>query len=320
MKNNRTIITLLIIAVVAVTIFLIYRKYGHQSTIEAKTIKIAFVVPTLENPFFVDMVNAAKTKASQIKNVEVIVQAPQKVEDALGQNQIIENLITQKVDVICLVPTNSDSVIPIIKKANIANIPIINIDNKINMDIAAKTGAIISSYIGSDNFDGGRLAGEYIVKKLGGKGKVAILEGVSGNDAAIKRKAGFLEALKSSPDINIVSSQVANWNREQAFSIFQNILKSNPDLNAIFACNDEMALGAYSALIQSRIPKSKVIIVGFDAVKEALEAVNTGKIDATVAQQPSLMGEKGLHLALDVFARKNIEKNYSTELKIIFKN
>lgn len=320
MKNKKTMIALIVIVIIAVSAFFICKMYCGKSTKETNKIRVAFVVPTLENPFFVDMTNSAKAKAATMENVEVIIQAPQKVEDALGQNQMIENLITQKVDAICMVPTNSESIIPVIKKANAANIPVINIDNKVNMKLADSGGAVISSYIGSDNFDGGKLAGQFIIEKLGGNGKVAILEGVSGNDAAIKRKTGFLEALKNAPGITVVSSQVGNWNREQAFTIFQNILKSNPSLNAVFACNDEMALGAYSALEQSNIPKSKMIIVGFDAVKEAVEAVNSGKIDATIAQQPTLMGEKGLQLALDVLSKKNINKTYSTELKVITKN
>lgn len=320
MKSNKSLLTILGIAIIIVIGFFIYKKYTVNSSAETKKTRIAFVVPTLENPFFVDMTNSAKAKAATMENVEVIIQAPQKVEDALGQNQMIENLITQRVDAICLVPTNSESVIPIIKKANAANIPIINIDNKVNMEMADTVGAVISSYIGSDNFDGGKLAGQYIIERLGGSGEVAILEGVSGNDAAIKRKAGFLEALKSAPGIKVVSSQVANWNREQAFTIFQNILKSNPGVNAVFACNDEMALGAYSALEQAKISKSKMVIVGFDAVKEATEAVNSGRIDATIAQQPALMGEQGLQLALDVLGKKSIEKSYATDLKIITKN
>jgi ribose transport system substrate-binding protein len=319
MKTNKTIIALLVIAVIGVAAFFICKKYCKKTSPEHVITRIAFVVPTLENPFFVDMINGAKSKAASMQNVEIIVQAPQKVEDALGQNQMVENLITQKVDAICIVPTNSESVISVIKKANAANIPVINIDNKVNMDMATKEGAKVSTYIGSDNFDGGKLAGQFVAEKLKGKGKIAILEGVSGNDAAVKRKAGFLEAIKNNKDIVIASSQVANWNREQAFNIFQNILKSNPDLNAVFACNDEMALGAYAALKQSKISKDKVLIVGFDAIKEAQDAIKIGSIDATIAQQPSLMGEKSLQLALDILSKKPVEFNYSTELKILKK-
>jgi len=286
---------------------------------EVKKKKIAFIVPTLENPFFVDMTDAAKSAAASMTDVEVIIQAPQKVEDAIGQNQMMENLITQKVDAICVVPTNSETIIPVIKKANASNIPVINIDNKVNPEAAEKAGASIASYIGSDNFDGGKLAGQFIAAKLNGKGKVAILEGVSGNDAATKRKNGFLEVIKQSPGISVVTSQVANWNREQAFTLFQNILKAYPDITAVFACNDEMALGAYAAMTQAKISKDKLVIVGFDAVEEAVNAVNSGKLDATVAQQPKLMGTQSLQLSLDLIAGKTISKTNSTELKLIKK-
>ncbi len=320
MSNKKTVIAIFFIAAIAAGIYVFCKQLGNPSpSAENKTTRIAFVVPVLDNPFFVDMTNAAKEKAAQMKNVEVIVKASTKVEDAIGQNQIVDDLITQKVDAICIVPTNSESIIPAIKKANSASIPIVNIDNKVDAARAAKAGAVISTYIGSDNFDGGKLAGQYIVDKLAGKGKVAILEGLSGNDAAIKRKAGFLAAVKGSPGITVVASQVANWNREQAFNIFQNILKATPDLNAVFAANDEMALGVSAALTQSNSANNKIVVVGFDAIKEAVDAVDTGKIDATIAQQPRLMGEMGLMLALDVLAKKNVDKSYATELKVIEK-
>ena len=318
MKNNRTVIAIVVVSVIALAAFFACKRYFNTPPENKKT-RIAFVVPVLDNPFFVDMTNAATAKARQLQNVEVIVKASTSVQDAIGQNQIVDDLITQKVDAICLVPTSSESIIPAIQKANSASIPVINIDNKVDAQKAAAAGAIVSTYIGSDNFEGGKLAGQFVVEKLGGKGRVAILEGVSGNDAAIKRKAGFLEALKGNPGIEVVASQVANWNREQAFNIFQNILKAHPDLNAVFACNDEMVLGASSALEQSKIPKSKIVIVGFDAIKEAVDAVNAGRIDATIAQQPALMGEKGLDLALDILGKKTVDKSYSTELKVIRK-
>ena len=317
MKNHRTVVAIVVVALIALLAFFVCKQYFKSPPIESKKTRIAFVVPVLDNPFFVDMTNAAIAKAKTMQNVEVVVKASTSVQDAIGQNQIVDDLITQKVDAICLVPTSSESIIPAIQKANSANIPVINIDNKIDAARVSAVGAVVSTYIGSDNFEGGKLAGQFIVEKLGGKGKVAILEGVSGNDAAIKRKSGFLEVLKASPGIEVVASQVANWNREQAFNIFQNILKAHPDLNAVFACNDEMVLGASSALEQSKIPKSKIVIVGFDAIKEAVNAVNAGRIDATIAQQPTLMGEKGLELALDILAKKDIERSYSTDLKII---
>jgi ribose transport system substrate-binding protein len=314
MKTVKIVLILVAIIIVAAIVFFIQKSNKDG---KSDKYRIAFVVPTLDNPFFIDMTDGAKKKAEELGNIELIIQATQRADDAIGQNQIVENLITQKVDLICIVPISSDGIIPVIKKANSANIPIVNVDNKINMVLAEKEGAIIASYIGSDNFDGGVLAGKYIVEKLGGKGKVAILEGVSGNDAAINRKAGFLHAIKDYPDIIVVASQVGNWSREQAFRLFQNILQANPDLNALFACNDEMALGAYSALTQSRILKERIIIVGFDAIDEAVQAVKEGNIDATVAQQPSKMGEDAINIAQKILSNESFKKENSTDLILI---
>jgi ribose transport system substrate-binding protein len=311
MKRTSTILTLS-------GLLLLAACHTADQHADLKTVKIGFVVPTLQNPYFVDMTESAKAAAATDSlHPGILVQAPEKVEDAIGQNQMMDNLITQKVQAICVVPTNSESILPEIKKANAAGIPVINVDNKIDTALAAKQGVKVATYVGSDNFDGGKLAGAFMLKKLNGKGKVAILEGVSGNDAAIKRKAGFMSAIQHSPGIQVVASQVANWNREQAFTIFQNILKANPGLDGVFCCNDEMALGASAALQDSKIPKSKLVIVGFDAIKECVDAVNAGKVDATIAQQPKLMGQKAVELALDILNHKNILPSYATDLKLI---
>src|SRR5262245_30190349 len=141
MKSNRTIIAIVAVAAIALGVFFACKRFN---TPENKTTRIAFVVPVLDNPFFVDMTNAAKEKARQLQNVEVIVKASTSVQDAIGQNQIVDDLITQKVDAICLVPTSSESIIPAIQKANSANIPIINIDNKVDAQKAAAVGAVVS--------------------------------------------------------------------------------------------------------------------------------------------------------------------------------
>jgi ribose transport system substrate-binding protein len=145
------------------------------------------------------------------------------------------------------------------------------------------------------------------------------LEGVSGNDAANKRKAGFLDGIKEYKNIKVVASQVANWNRDQAYTKFQNILLANKNLKAVFACNDEMALGAYSAIVQQKISKENIVLVGFDAIPEAVEAVNAKKMDATIAQQPSLMGAKALIYARDIINDKKVDKMFPSELKLILK-
>lgn len=312
MKNYRSLILASLgIIVIVVAGYFIYRPLTSK---QSNVIKIGFLVPTLENPFFVDMTKSAQSLQSD--KLQILVQANQ---DELKQNQIVENFITQGVSAICVVPINSESIIPAIIKANTAKIPFINVDNKINMSSAAKQGAKVSFYIGSDNFEGGRLAGEFIIKKLNEKGKVAILEGVTGNDAAIRRKAGFEDAIKKIPGIKVVASQAADWNRQKAKDVFEAILTANPDLKAVFACNDEMALGAIAALNSKNIPKNQIIVVGFDAIDEAIKAVNNGQLDATIAQQPKLMGEKAFELVIELLEGKKVENTYSTPLKVIQK-
>lgn len=312
MKNTKSIvISFIFIAILGIIGYFIHQSNSQKG--QAK-IKIGFLVPTLANPFFVDMTNAAK--AANTNKLEVLVQASP---DELNQNQIIENFITQGVDAICVVPINSESIIPAVVKANNANIPIINVDNKISMTSTKAQGAKIAFYIGSDNFEGGQLAGEYINNQLNGIGKVAILEGVTGNDAAIKRKSGFIKAIQPNKGITLVASQAADWNRQKANEIFHAILTANPDLEAVFAANDEMALGAIAAMKNMKIPLDSIIVVGFDAIDEAIKAVEDGELNATIAQQPKLMGKKAIELVDSLLTGKQLDKNFSTPLKVITK-
>lgn len=289
-------------------------KKPGNGVLQAKR-KVGFVVTTLSNPFFVDMVDGAKQEAQKHPDIELLVQAPEKASDNERQIQLVENLISQKADLICVVPADSKSIVTAIVKANAAKIPVIVVDNKIDHDAATKADATIAGYIGSDNFSGGRLAGEFVAQKLGGQGKVAILEGVSGVEAGIKRKDGFLSVVKQSPGIQVVASQPADWDREKGLNVFQAIFQAHPDLKALFACNDEMALGAIRALK----PPRAVIVVGFDATKDAVEAVNKGDLDATVAQVPTEMGKQAIANAARVMKGESIPVSQETPLKLIVK-
>lgn len=285
----------------------------NSSTGTATGQKIGFVVTTLSNPFFVDMVNGAKEEAHRHPGFELIVQAPERASDNERQIQIMENLISLKVSAICIVPADSKSIVAAIAKANAAKIPVINIDNKVDAETAAKAGVSIAGFVGSDNFSGGKLAGEFVIQKLSGKGKVAILEGVSGVEAGLKLKEGFLEALKAAPAITVVASQPADWDREKGLNVFQNIYQANQDLNALFACNDEMALGAVRALQAPR----KVVVVGFDATKDALDALKRREMDATVAQVPAEMGRTAIASAAKVLSGQTIPPSVETQLKLV---
>lgn len=309
---KKTILNILVVVSAGAAIWLALN--GNKLRPAAKS-RIGYVVTTLSNPFFVDMTEGAKAEAAKHPEVELVVQAPEKASDTEGQAQIVENLISQKVQAICIVPADSKGAVRSVKKASAAGIQIINVDNKIDAATLAADGVVAPAFIGSDNRSGGKKAGEFVAKQIGGSGKVAILEGVSGVEAGIKRKEGFLEAIKAFPNISVVASVPADWDREKGLNVFQGILQANPDIKAVFACNDEMALGALRALNKPRT----VIVVGFDATKDAIDAIQRGDMDATVAQVPAEMGRMAVQAAVRALKGESNAPVTETELKLVTK-
>lgn len=279
--------------------------------------KIAYIVPTLANPFFVDMTTAAREAATSHADVELIVQAPPDFTNVDQQVSFIENAITLKVAAICLVAADSKGVVPVLRKAQDAKIPVLLVDNTVDPVAAKNAGLTIAGHVGSDNVLGGKLAGEFIGRTLIGRGKVAMLEGVLGSDVANARKRGFLEALAEFPRLRLVTSQTANYSREQALNVFQNMLLAHPRLNAVFAANDEMALGASRALKESNIRNKKIVIVGFDATADGLAAVQSGDVAATVQQQPKEMGRIAIDLAMRLIEGQTVPPETMVPVKLI---
>ena len=249
---------------------------------------IALVVKTLNNQFFIDMEAGAKAAADSL-GIELLVQAPEREIDVERQMQIVENLIQRNVKVLMLVPNGSKEIVPAVVKANAAKIPVVVVDTRVDAATLTADGASIATFIGSDNEDGGRMAGAFLIQQLGGKAKVAVLEGVPGHETADARLRGFRKALDGHAGMQIVASQPANMERDQAFNVTQNILQAHPDITALFACNDVMALGALEA-IQAAGKASAISVVGFDAQDDARKAISEKRMAATIAQNPREMG------------------------------
>ena len=230
------------------------------------------VVSTLNNPFFVSLKEGAEQKAKDM-GMELVVLDSQN--DPAQELANVEDLLTQGVSLILINPTDSDAVGNAIIAANNKNVPVVTLDR------GANQGEVVS-HIASDNVAGGVMAGEHIVSLLGGKGKVVELEGIAGTSAARDRGQGFNDAIAGT-EIEVVAKQVADFDRTQGLSVMENILQAQPEIDAVFAHNDEMALGAQKAIEASG---REIIIVGFDATDDAVAAVKEGKMSATVAQQP----------------------------------
>ncbi|MHC4132829.1 MAG: substrate-binding domain-containing protein [Planctomycetota bacterium] len=278
---------------------------------------IALILKTLNNPFFIEMEKGAKEAVGNLP-INLIVQSGEREMDVEKQMQIVENMIQRGVDAICLVPTGSKEIIPAIVKANQANIPVLILDNKVNEEALAQAGGHIASYIGSDNIEGGRIAGRYLAEKLNGQGKVAVLEGIPGQEAGDQRLSGFLEAVKKSPDIEIVASQTANWEMDQGFNVFQNILQSHPEVEALFSCSDNMALGAIEAIAAAG-RTGEVMVVGFDAIAEARDAIRKGTMEGSLAQYPAEIGRLGVEYAYQFLNGEEIPAYVPTKIELITK-
>jgi len=278
---------------------------------------IAVIMKTLNNPFFIDMQEGAASEAKKL-GIGLIVQAAEREVDVEKQMQIVENLIQRKVSAICIAPSGSKEIVPAILKANAAKIPVLIIDTRADEKALAESGATTLAFIGSDNKEGGRIAGEYIAGRLGGKGNVAILEGIPGHETGDARLSGFHQALERFKGITIVASQTANWERDQGFNVFQNILQAHPDVQAVFACNDMMALGAVEA-ISSAQKKNKILVVGFDAIKDSRAAILNGDMHASIAQYPEEMGRLAVAYAYKAINGETIPTDIPVRIELITK-
>ena len=180
----------------------------------AHGLRLALVMKTPNNPFFIDMQKGAEEAARRL-GVELTVQAPEREIDVEKQMQIIENLIETGVGALCIAPASSKGILPALAKANAARIPIVVVDDEVDREAAAEAGVHTESYVGSDNVEGGRLAGRYLVEASGGRANVAVLEGIPGHETGDSRLRGFHETVKAAPGVRIVASQTANGERDQ---------------------------------------------------------------------------------------------------------
>ena len=278
---------------------------------------IALVVKTLNHPFFIDMENGARDAADRL-GVRFLTHGPEREVDVEKQMQIVENLIQRKVDALCIAPCGSKEIVPAVVKANRAGIPVLVVDTRVDEGALRESGGYVVTFIGSDNFEGGRIAGKYIVQRLGGKGRVAVLEGIPGHETGDVRRRGFQQALASEPGMEIVASQTANWERDQGFNVFQNILQAHPDVEALFACNDLMALGAVEA-IETSGKTGEILVVGFDALEDAKEAILGGRMEGSVAQHPYNMGKLAVENAYRVINGESINSYVPVEIEFITK-
>ena len=275
----------------------------ETTSAETKDFTVGVSISTLNNPFFISLKEGVESKAEE-EGLKVVISDAQN--DSSTQSNQIEDLITQGVDLIIINPVDSTAVSPSVIAANDADIPVICVDR------GSDEGEVLS-FISSDNVEGGKMAGEYILENIKEGDKVAQLEGIPGASSTRERGQGFEEATKDK--IDLVASQTANFDRAEGLTVMENMIQANPDIKAVFCQNDEMALGAAEALSG----KDDIIIVGFDGNEDAISAVKEGKLSATVAQKPDEMGKIAVDTAIKYLNGEEVDKEIASPLELVTK-
>jgi ribose transport system substrate-binding protein len=271
----------------------------------SSTLTIGLAISTQNNPFFVALRDGAdaEAKAQGVKLITVDAQ-----DDSAKQISNIEDLIQKKVQVILINPADSDAVAGVVKEAVKAGIKIVSLDRSVN-------GAEVSAHIASDNIAGGKMAAEFLLEKIGGKGNIVELEGIPGSSAARERGQGFHSVVDGKADVKLAAKQAADFDRAKGLTVMENILQGNKDVKGVFAHNDEMALGALKAIEAAGL--KNVIVVGFDATPDAVNAVKAGQMSATVQQKPELIGKMGVETAMKLSKGEAVDKFIPVPLDLV---
>ncbi|MDD6212280.1 MAG: substrate-binding domain-containing protein [Clostridiales bacterium] len=262
-------------------------------------------VSTQNNPFFVTLVEGAKEQAQTLGVQLTVADAG---DDAAKQTSDIEDLVASGISVLIVNPVDSDAVTGAVEAAKAKGVKVIAVDRAVN-------GTEIDCQIASDNVLGAELATQYIVDTLGDGAIVAELQGVTGASAAIDRSEGFHNVADT--QLKVVASQTANFDRTEGMSVMENMLQANSDIQAVFAANDEMALGAMEAITGAG---KNIMVVGFDATDDALASIQAGKMAATIAQQPALIGSTSVEYAAKLIGGESIPGSVPVEVTLITKD
>ncbi|MFZ4468354.1 MAG: sugar ABC transporter substrate-binding protein [Pirellula sp.] len=278
--------------------------------------KIALVMKSLANEFFSTMAEGAKQHQSQnSQQYELVVNGIKDERDLARQAAIVDEMIAAKVQAIVVAPADSKALVPVLRRAKLAGLVVVNIDNKLDEEIL-KAESLAVPFVGPNNLLGAKSVGQHLAKSLKPGDQVAVLEGIRTSFNATQRRLGFEQAMKDA-GMQIVDSQSANWETNQANTIAASMLNAHPDLKAILAANDSMALGAMAA-IKAANKTDTVQVVGFDNISAAQEAIRQGKMLATADQHGDQLAVFGIELALKLLQDpKSLPEDRETPVDLI---
>ena len=315
--TRKRILSVLLASVLLLT--LIFAGCGNNKTTDDQTgdgngtqAEYAVILKTLSNDFWATMKTGIEEEAKKL-GVTVDVFAANSEEDTEGQLRILENCVAKGYKAIGVAPLSPTNLINGIVAANQKGIYVMNIDEKVDMDTLKNAGGSVIAFATTDNVKVGEKGANYIISKLTSGGDVAIIEGKAGNASGEARKQGATDAFKAATWINLVGSQPADWDRQKALDTAASMIQQNPNLKAIYCCNDTMALGALQA-VKNAGKLGEILVVGTDGAAEALKSVEAGELSATVAQDSAEIGAVSLRQMVEaVKAGAAIDPNATPE-------
>ncbi|TAF95570.1 MAG: sugar ABC transporter substrate-binding protein [Cytophagia bacterium] len=281
-------------------------KGDNSQKTDTKKLVIGASMLGMQSEYIVNLSDAMQQKAQEMGAELIIVDAEK---SALKQTEQIESFIAQNVDVIILNPCEVEASSPAVAKALAANIPIVNVNSETTTQPTA--------FVGSNDTESGKIALRFIAEKLGGKGNIVMIHGFMGQTAQIQREKGAQEILKQYPNIKLIAQQAADWDRAKGMDLMENWIQSfGTKINAVFAQNDEMGMGAVKALTDAGL-KDKVLVVSIDAIPDALQAVKKGTLDATVFQDSQKQGAGAVETAIKIATQKTYEKQLLIPFQLV---
>ncbi|MEM0925267.1 MAG: sugar ABC transporter substrate-binding protein [Planctomycetota bacterium] len=293
---------------------------GESTTIDSESQpskpRIALIMKSLANEFFAKMAEGAERHQNENSDTyDLVVNGIKDERDLSRQVALVEEMVASGVDAIVIAPADSKALVPALRRAKQAGVVVINIDNRLDREILQAEGVTIP-FVGPDNLIGAKKVGEYLASQLDpGQDRVAILEGIRTSFNAQQRLKGFQAAMKDA-EIQIVASQSAQWEMSLANTIASSILSEHPDVTAILAANDSMALGAIAA-VKSAGRAGEVHIVGFDNISAIQEAIKDGSVLATADQYGDQLARFGIEAALGELSGDGVGEDRETPVDLV---
>ena len=278
------------------------------AAVAEETTTIGYILSDLANPFFVTLEEGIKTEC-EANGFECV--GYDSANDAAKDLENMDTLIQLGVSAILYNPVDSETGVAVVEKANEAGIPVLTIDRSVN-------GGEVVCHIASDNVYGAEIGCQFILEKLGeAGGQVAEIQGMAGASAANERHEGFENIMGAAENIEVVSSQIGDWDQTKAQEIMTNVLTASPEVKAVFCANDNMALGAIEAC--KIAGREDIVIVGFDAIDDAVAAVEEGTLAATIQQLPGQIGVVGVQNAVKVLNGEAVDAFIGVEVQLVTK-